>query len=780
MASSHSGEDLHVRTLQALYRRAGVSQTRPRLRCRGHAARRADGGPTRSRRRAPSARSATCAPASTRSSCCCAGSTAGSSTTYWLDDHPAQAAYREVVARAFGTTPERLHARHRRLRRPDLRLPAARGRPGLRDPGRPGSRARDRRPRALAPALTIVRDAMLAHPEMVGGTRERLDTSLMKALAGPGREQGRDGGAARHRDPAPGARTGTSARAIRDGRQDRGRRRVRARDLGRVGRGAPPGRRARRPRRSAARPLPPTGDPRPARAARRRDRSPTSSSPRSASSSAEANRRRSVRSSTRPSIDDAARPATHIATLGLASPARSLDEVKRAYRRLAKRYHPDAAGRAGARRFLAIHVAYEQLIGPARLDGGRRSTSRRRPGRGRRTRAGPSDPPTRMRPTRPGVARRRRPGRRPRRAAGTGGDRPARDGWLGRRVGQPERGRAGAVPGGRPAGPAGPGDAPARRGAGPGRSAPARGRAAAAAPGRCHRTTAVRRAGKRNKATLDSTSYDEADDPFEPGWGGASWYGPSSGTYWTINPKEYADPRKHGPEYQARAGARGGRSLDARPTTRCARPAGAAPDGQPASRAPARRRFGTAGRAGRRQLGQARRPIRWAGGWTTPDRRRRLHRLRPRPLAARELRARRRGPSRVTAMPPDRPADGRRTWRPAAPGPPVPPVPSCASRRHQPADSCWRASPGRRRLAIAAIGGDRLRSLRRSCGELSSPEPGSSSSALLGSASLCRGAVVAARGTVATDRRRVAAAIVLSAGGWLPSGPTRASPSCVR
>ncbi|MEA2608064.1 MAG: hypothetical protein QOJ75_307, partial [Chloroflexota bacterium] len=59
---------------------------------------------------------------------------------------------------------------------------------------------------------------------------------------------------------------------------------------------------------------------------------------------------------------------------------------------------------------------------------------------------------------------------------------------------------------------------------------------------------------RRGKATLGSTSYDGADaGPFEPDWGGASWYGTSSGTYWTINPKEYADPRKHGPEYQARA-----------------------------------------------------------------------------------------------------------------------------------------------------------------------------------------------------------------------------------
>src|SRR4029079_8199199 len=57
-----------------------------------------------------------------------------------------------------------------------------------------------------------------------------------------------------------------------------------------------------------------------------------------------------------------------------------------------------------------------------------------------------------------------------------------------------------------------------------------------------------------NKATLGSTSYDGADvGPFEPDWGGANWYGTTSGTYWTVNPKEYADPRTHGPESQARA-----------------------------------------------------------------------------------------------------------------------------------------------------------------------------------------------------------------------------------
>jgi hypothetical protein len=58
-------------------------------------------------------------------------------------------------------------------------------------------------------------------------------------------------------------------------------------------------------------------------------------------------------------------------------------------------------------------------------------------------------------------------------------------------------------------------------------------------------------------ATLGSTSYDDAGER-EPEWDGATWYGGSSGTYWTVNPKEYADPRKHGPEYQARGRARDG------------------------------------------------------------------------------------------------------------------------------------------------------------------------------------------------------------------------------
>ena len=56
----------------------------------------------------------------------------------------------------------------------------------------------------------------------------------------------------------------------------------------------------------------------------------------------------------------------------------------------------------------------------------------------------------------------------------------------------------------------------------------------------------------RPRATPGSTTY--PDEPYagDPVWDGAGWVGPNSGTYWTVNPKEYADPRRHGPEYRAR------------------------------------------------------------------------------------------------------------------------------------------------------------------------------------------------------------------------------------
>jgi len=74
-------------------------------------------------------------------------------------------------------------------------------------------------------------------------------------------------------------------------------------------------------------------------------------------------------------------------TLGL-TPGASVDEIRRAYRRLAKVNHPDAAGEGALPRFLAIQAAYEQLAGPER---GRRIGAR--PGStGPASAAGPGRP----------------------------------------------------------------------------------------------------------------------------------------------------------------------------------------------------------------------------------------------------------------------------------------------------------------------------------------------------------------------------------------------------
>jgi DnaJ domain len=192
-------------------------------------------------------------------------------------------------------------------------------------------------------------------------------------------------------------------------------------------------------------------------------------------------------------------------TLGLDRGA-SLDEVKRAYRRLVKANHPDAAGEAALPRFLAIQAAYDQIAGPD--------------GTGPRTVGGGTRGATR-------------------RAYEADADRA---GATYRAYGGRPRPRPGPRPGPRPRSSPRP-DGSAR----PGRSD-------AAGPG--GRPRDADDAGQRRpkKATLGSTSYDDVDpETFEPDWGGASWYGTTSGTYWTLNPKEYADPRKHGPEYQARA-----------------------------------------------------------------------------------------------------------------------------------------------------------------------------------------------------------------------------------
>ena len=183
MASSHSGEDFHVRTIQAAFRRAGVSQAL--LSCGSEdmpldaltAARLARDGEKASPIRHM-----------------CSGQHAVSLLlsrlkgwdleTYWRPEHPSQAAYRGAVARAYGTTAEKLQTAIDGCGLETYAFPlrsVAQAYAFLADP----AAIPKKDPRSsVAEPLTIVRDAMLANAEMVGGRHDRLDTSLMKAVDG--------------------------------------------------------------------------------------------------------------------------------------------------------------------------------------------------------------------------------------------------------------------------------------------------------------------------------------------------------------------------------------------------------------------------------------------------------------------------------------------------------------------------------------------------------------------------------------------------------------------
>ena len=208
MASSHSGEDLHVRTLQGLYRRSGVSQAL--LACGS------DGAPldlltaTRLARDGEKAGPVRHMCSGQHTVFLLLSRLRGwDATDYWKPSHPSQVAYRDALARVYGTPAAKLQSAVDgcgietyavRLRE------VARAYAMLADPaGIPGSDPRS----GLAGSLTTIRDAMLANADLVAGRHDRIDTSLMKAA--PGRLVSKGGmEALRAIAILPGARSGTN------------------------------------------------------------------------------------------------------------------------------------------------------------------------------------------------------------------------------------------------------------------------------------------------------------------------------------------------------------------------------------------------------------------------------------------------------------------------------------------------------------------------------------------------------------------------------------------
>ena len=183
MSASHTGEDKHVRTLQAIFRRASVTQTT--LLCG------TEGAPADALTAARLARDGE-TPGPIRHGCSGfhAASILMSAHAGWsLDDyvdprHPSQIVVRDTVARLFGRKPETLKTSSDNCGVRTYEVPLvelARAYLLLADPEGP---AVDEAQVRSAPALKRVRDAMMGSPDMVGGTYDNLDTELMHRRPG--------------------------------------------------------------------------------------------------------------------------------------------------------------------------------------------------------------------------------------------------------------------------------------------------------------------------------------------------------------------------------------------------------------------------------------------------------------------------------------------------------------------------------------------------------------------------------------------------------------------
>ncbi|MEO6350288.1 MAG: asparaginase [Candidatus Limnocylindrales bacterium] len=179
MTASHDGEDAHVRTLQGVLRRSALTQTL--LACGFESA------PLDPRTAARLAREGE-APGQIRQMCSgfhvasllLARHAGWSLADYWRPEHPSQMAVRDVIGRIFGVKSADLVAATDNcgVQTYAFSLTAiARAFCLLADPQSVADEAR----KPLVPTLTRIRDAMVGHPEMVGGTHESTDTKLMRA-----------------------------------------------------------------------------------------------------------------------------------------------------------------------------------------------------------------------------------------------------------------------------------------------------------------------------------------------------------------------------------------------------------------------------------------------------------------------------------------------------------------------------------------------------------------------------------------------------------------------
>lgn len=178
MASSHSGEDRHLRTIQAILREAGLSAAA--LHCGTHvpydvetARRLARDGeePTPLRHNCSGKHTAMLLYAK---------ALGAPLETYWQPDHPVQRAALATISTVTGIPEGQIATATDNCGVVTFGMPLRALALAFARLSNPSSLADAR----LAAALARIRDAMMAHPVLVAGERRRLDTALMRAEPG--------------------------------------------------------------------------------------------------------------------------------------------------------------------------------------------------------------------------------------------------------------------------------------------------------------------------------------------------------------------------------------------------------------------------------------------------------------------------------------------------------------------------------------------------------------------------------------------------------------------